>query len=997
MKKAINSGAGIRVSGFILCLMLFCALLSGGALAEAAIQISAAERQYMENGIVLTLGNVPENSDFAVSVRSPRYVTDEFGHMIEHWDFEIRVARENGELSFSHEAKNPHPLAGREYPHAAGVSSAVTENGDLQIHIELDKDHIGITGKEWPLETVVWEREYRNARKGKTAGSFVLVRYPEGVAIPEPQDLTGGWKVLSASDGQSYDDFWFDENEVMFRRHDALGNPYYAPRRIVQSNAPFYASDRFTWRILEEDGSYVLTKEDGVKLVCQKTDETADDFRLPYMTEATPPFVALFGHKWHLWDSDLMFNSDSFIRFYEDVVVYSPKKGSAVKDTTASDIRYEADDRMRVMNNGEEGTLYEWTLYGTSLYRTEIKDGIMGPRLEYRAYETKEQWLRPAPTAEPTGESRPAQTDQAPAAPTPSPQTPATPEITKKPRSSITFKGSAPNSSFANYSTEELPRFRVTLWSDGTGELEEHYMEEAGFYNIKWSWEGNTLCTQDSTNSPLYTAFHNGKGTYDFYGTGVQVSLPAGAEDFFREALGSVPDGVASGESDSASGQAKGAATAGQEAASVASEGLMWPSIYYNFSANRGYYYSSEDYYEGKAVYEKPSFAFYDLDGDGNQEMLGFNGYPSHADATCYAYSYEGEMISFLGIAGGEPGGFYYLEQDQYPGLFYSDGGMGQLYFDYITVEKGKLVRERVFETEEGSGQRKNIQKTSDDALFRIASSDLERHELTFITAEDLLKMGWDRYLIEVLHINTGSSQTESSAPTPASETAEVENKNPAPVWEPAETENKDPAAVWEPAETENKDPAAVWEPAETENKDPAAVWEPAYPVIPGTDGLKQVPVQSATATSYIGQKKGDDTYAPFRMIDGQEETCFQFRTSDTKLGKEYLYFTFSQPVTIDELWIKNGFWRITDGHDQYDRNSRVKVMTIDYLYEGQSDYSDGKKITLKDDKKRKDWKKLDLGHKENVTAVRFLIQKVYTGSKFKKDVCISEVMFVQK
>ena len=167
--------------------------------------------------------------------------------------------------------------------------------------------------------------------------------------------------------------------------------------------------------------------------------------------------------------------------------------------------------------------------------------------------------------------------------------------------------------------------------------------------------------------------------------------------------------------------------------------------------------------------------------------------------------------------------------------------------------------------------------------------------------------------------------------------------------------------------------------------------------MIPGTDGLKQIPVQNVTATSYIGEKKGDDTYAPFRMIDGQEETSFQFRTSDTKLGKEYLYFTFAQPVTIDELWIKNGFWRYTDGYDQYVRNSRVKVMTADYLYEGRSDYSDAEKITLKDDKKRKDWIKLNLGPKEKVTSVRFLIQKIYQGSKFKKDVCISEVMFVQK
>ena len=1135
MKNATYRHFGWKTAGWIFLLMLICAILCGSAWAENEIQISAAERQYMENGIDLMLSNVPESGDFAVSVRSPMHIVE----LIESWNFEIRVARENGEFSFSLETGGVVSFSYLTYPYPVGLSSAYNENGDLLLHIDLEEDSIRLAGTEWPMETVVWEEEFRSHRKGRTVGSFVLLRYPEGISAPEHQDLMGGWKVLSSSDGQSYDDFWFDQNEILFRRHDANGDPYYAPRRITKSRAPFYAGDHFTWRILNENGTYVLTNEEGVKLVCQKTDETADDFRLSYLTGATPPFATLFGHEWHFWDSDLMFVSDSFWRFYEDVVVYSPNHHSAIEDTYATEIRYEADHLMRFKDNGEKETLYEWSTYGTggwvSLYTYQIKDGIKGSRRENRAYVPDGSMLAPAPTAEPTREPLPSpapvnaslfrnmqidsfgpnsvhamsgnkdklsdgfktakevtallnqicsltfdkansvmyirntesdpvrfcfyvhnpsdqnetrirffngsrdcladvplgsgskdiqlvysaavqpgdalyfnfickdtryshsyrvmicresyadfmladaytcqpaeQTDAAVPTPTPKPTpkpTQPAPESTVKPRSSISFTGTAPDSSFANYSTEEMPRFRVTLWSDGTGELEEHFMEEAGFYPILWSWEGNTLCTQDSTASLLYTVFQNGTGTYDFYGSGVQVELPAGAEDFFLEAIGYVPEGVTAAPSDSGPDKPESAAAAGTAAVSAASEGLIWPAVYYNFSANRQYYYSSEDYYEGETLYDKPAFAFYDLDGDGDQEMLGFNGYSSHADAACYAYTYEGEMISCLGIAGGEPGCFYYLEQDQYPGIFFHDGGMGYYHDDYITVKNGKLVRETVFETEEGNGNRKTIQKTADDALFRLASSDAERHALSFITAEELLEMGWDRYLTEVLHLYTDSAQTE----------------------------NINPAAVWEETNTEGTDPAAVWENQDTENIDPAAVWESAFTMIPGTDGLKQIPVQNVTATSYIGEKKGDDTYAPFRMIDGLEETSFQFRTSETKLGKEYLYFTFAQPVMIDELWIKNGFWRYTDGYDQYVRNSRVKVMTVDYLYEGRSDYSDAEKITLKDDKKRKDWIKLNLGPKEKVTSVRFLIQKIYQGSKFKKDVCISEVMFVQK
>ena len=154
--------------------------------------------------------------------------------------------------------------------------------------------------------------------------------------------------------------------------------------------------------------------------------------------------------------------------------------------------------------------------------------------------------------------------------------------------------------------------------------------------------------------------------------------------------------------------------------------------------------------------------------------------------------------------------------------------------------------------------------------------------------------------------------------------------------------------------------------------------------------------VASVSATSWI-VGKDPNAYIPSNMIDGIETTSFQFSTKPTKLGQEYLYFEFDRPVTVDELWIKNGFWKITEGLDQYTRNSRVKKMTIDYRYDGSNDYRDKKTISLKDDKKRKDWKTIDLGRHENVTGIRILIQDIYKGSKFKTDVCISEIMFVMK
>ena len=166
------------------------------------------------------------------------------------------------------------------------------------------------------------------------------------------------------------------------------------------------------------------------------------------------------------------------------------------------------------------------------------------------------------------------------------------------------------------------------------------------------------------------------------------------------------------------------------------------------------------------------------------------------------------------------------------------------------------------------------------------------------------------------------------------------------------------------------------------------------YPPVAGHPGYLQVPVYRVDATSYI---EGNDptAYIPYRMIDGDETTAYQFSTRTSRLGKTYLYFDFEDPVALDELWIKNGFWKYTDGLDQYTRNSRVKKMTVEFRYAGSSTYRDAKSVTLKDDKSRRDWSAVKLA-KSGVTGVRIRIDSIYQGTKYKNDVCISEVMFVQ-
>jgi len=165
---------------------------------------------------------------------------------------------------------------------------------------------------------------------------------------------------------------------------------------------------------------------------------------------------------------------------------------------------------------------------------------------------------------------------------------------------------------------------------------------------------------------------------------------------------------------------------------------------------------------------------------------------------------------------------------------------------------------------------------------------------------------------------------------------------------------------------------------------------------VPGKTGVMQAAVSYADATSWIVSSKDPYAFTPAKMVDGDETTAFQFSTKTTRLGQEYLTFAFGAPVTLDEMWMKNGFWKIADGKDQYTRNSRVKKMTIQVRYAGESGFQTLKTVSLKDDKARKDWKVIDMLHAENVTAVRIRVDEIHKGSKYPNDVCISEIMFVQ-
>lgn len=183
--------------------------------------------------------------------------------------------------------------------------------------------------------------------------------------------------------------------------------------------------------------------------------------------------------------------------------------------------------------------------------------------------------------------------------------------------------------------------------------------------------------------------------------------------------------------------------------------------------------------------------------------------------------------------------------------------------------------------------------------------------------------------------------------------------------------------------------PTYTTEPAEKQSSTPERM------SIPGEKGVYQQVAQQAYANSYLTASSG--IYGATQAVDGKEETCWQFSTKKIALGEAALDIGIQPGSIVDELWIKNGFWYINNGLDQYTRNGRPKTIGISFLYDGEEDFQDEIVLTLKDDKARKDWQKVALGRHENVSAVRIRILSIFKGTKFKTDVAISEIMLVER
>ena len=167
---------------------------------------------------------------------------------------------------------------------------------------------------------------------------------------------------------------------------------------------------------------------------------------------------------------------------------------------------------------------------------------------------------------------------------------------------------------------------------------------------------------------------------------------------------------------------------------------------------------------------------------------------------------------------------------------------------------------------------------------------------------------------------------------------------------------------------------------------------------IPGETNRVKVCLTGVEASEYIKPKDNPTKWQPDNAVDGNETTCWQVSSKrGFKKGRIWFRLNTGMEQTVDSIWFKNGFWAYNTGGDsQYTLNARPSEITVSFLYNGEDEFRDEVRLTLKDEAFT-DWQRWDeIGHHEQVAAVKITVNSSYPGTDFENDVCLSEVMLVQ-
>ncbi len=163
---------------------------------------------------------------------------------------------------------------------------------------------------------------------------------------------------------------------------------------------------------------------------------------------------------------------------------------------------------------------------------------------------------------------------------------------------------------------------------------------------------------------------------------------------------------------------------------------------------------------------------------------------------------------------------------------------------------------------------------------------------------------------------------------------------------------------------------------------------------IPGEKERVSVNILRIDGSSYIKGKKDQYLYAPWNAIDEDSASCWQFSTKNIRKNPPWLCLVV-EGQTVDEIWIRNGFQaKNSKGKDQYPLYSRLKDVTLVFVYTDENREHDTMEFTLTD-QNTGTWDKLDTGRHEGVDLIWFYINSVYNG-KSSSNACLSEIMLVQ-
>ena len=186
---------------------------------------------------------------------------------------------------------------------------------------------------------------------------------------------------------------------------------------------------------------------------------------------------------------------------------------------------------------------------------------------------------------------------------------------------------------------------------------------------------------------------------------------------------------------------------------------------------------------------------------------------------------------------------------------------------------------------------------------------------------------------------------------------------------------------------------AAATQPPAAAAETPRAPASDAYRPVDGAPGLYQAVVECIEAPYLVGSKD-PKAYITQKMMDGDENTSWQFSMKKNTLKNTYVQFYFSGPINLSAIWIKNGSWKADAKTNYYQANCRIRLMDVMFQYQN-GQWSDRISVLLPDDPQKTDWLRINLGMQQDITAIQFCINEVYKGTKYDKDVWISELMFI--